>query len=35
MASKWEKNMLQQPYILKICHLESIVYVLNLVTLSL
>jgi hypothetical protein len=35
MASKWGKNMLRQPYILEIYHLESIVSVLNLVTLSL
>jgi hypothetical protein len=35
MASKREKNMLRQPYILQINHLESNVSVLNLVTLSL
>jgi hypothetical protein len=35
MTSKREENMLRQPCILQIYHLESIVSVLNLVTLSL
>jgi hypothetical protein len=34
MASNWIKNMLRQPYIPQTFHLEFIVNVLNLMTLS-